>query len=470
MSEQLRYRLQVTLEGVEPLIWRELEVSADIPLPELHSVLQILMGWQDYHLHLFEGRGGTFGDPDSELEMEDEREFKLRDLVFEAGSTLVYEYDFGDSWRHRIELVGIRPGGPGSARCLAGGRSAPPEDCGGPPGYQQLLEAIADPVHPEHEELAGWAGDFDPERFDLRSVNRLLEIHAPGSRGVGRQAEAGQYLPLGSRELARCDHWCEEDLLAVWSARSRASLLRALLPNGPIGSSSHHWEMPALIRHHRSRGGETAELALLVLTCSRWESCTARAVQEVAGLLSEPNVDLLCAALLTPGYLELRYPLGSTSLSPKRGGLRFLSPDPSQPDIVVGRDAPFPIRRRVAPPLRRFAVAMALRRGLLPTGLTSAMELSLALRRRTKGRADEQGAAAVVAGSLDAFEALPEDDRSRLLDIGLGYPRSQVRKLALKILEARAGRQAMLARARVDPDASIRRLARSLELDPGLPF
>ncbi len=59
-------------------------------------------------------------------------------------------------------------------RCLEGQRSCPPEDCGGPYGYQELLEKLFDPSHPEHEEMREWAGDFGPENFSLEAVNRRL--------------------------------------------------------------------------------------------------------------------------------------------------------------------------------------------------------------------------------------------------------------------------------------------------------
>ena len=68
---------------------------------------------------------------------------------------MVYEYDFGDGWSHEIVLekvIGPIAGSVG-IECLDGARACPPEDCGGPWGYQEFLEAIGDPIHPEHEEM-----------------------------------------------------------------------------------------------------------------------------------------------------------------------------------------------------------------------------------------------------------------------------------------------------------------------------
>lgn len=163
--------MRVTLQGIEPPITRELDVPGDISLPQLHIVLQIAMGWQNYHMHSFEAMGKSYGAPDPELHMVDERGVKLRTVAPRPGSRITYEYDFGDSWRHLIEVVEVATGEPGPPRCLGGSRSCPPEDCGGIFGYQDLLAALADPSHREHAEMRSWAGEFDPEHFDPVGIN-----------------------------------------------------------------------------------------------------------------------------------------------------------------------------------------------------------------------------------------------------------------------------------------------------------
>jgi len=58
---------------------------------------------------------------------------------------------------------------------VSGKLHAPPEDCGGIPGFYHLLEAISDPTHDRHEEMSEWmGGDFDPEAFSVDDVNRRL--------------------------------------------------------------------------------------------------------------------------------------------------------------------------------------------------------------------------------------------------------------------------------------------------------
>jgi len=173
-------QIKVTLEGVRPPIWRRLVVHGGATLAQLHTVLQVAMGWEDSHLHCFwigDDRYSSAqygGLDDSDI---DESTVRVAD-VLAPNERATYEYDFGDSWEHQllVEKVDVPVVPTGVATCTAGKRSCPPEDCGGFWGYAHLLEAIADPAHEEHEELLEWIGDdFDPERFDQEAVNAVLE-------------------------------------------------------------------------------------------------------------------------------------------------------------------------------------------------------------------------------------------------------------------------------------------------------
>ena len=178
------YQFKVTLKESDPPIWRRIQVP-DLTLGELHDVLQVVMGWEDDHLHQFIIRGAYYGpqDPDDmdwdmETEMEDEEDILISKIAKMGRKVrFTYEYDFGDSWEHEIvlektlepELKVKYP------RCVEGARACPPEDVGGVSGYADFLEAMADPKHPEHREMKEWiGGKFDPEKFDLKAVNREL--------------------------------------------------------------------------------------------------------------------------------------------------------------------------------------------------------------------------------------------------------------------------------------------------------
>jgi hypothetical protein len=179
------YQLKVALRGVsKPPVWRRVLVDAGASLGELHEVIMAAMGWDGGHLHMFSDDTTRYGTtPDDE----DEDEFALADVLVEPGDRLRYTYDFGDDWDHEIKLEKVLPpdAGPHTTAvpvCLAGKGACPPEDCGGPWGYTDLKEAIADPSDEEHGERLEWLGledpsDFDPAAFDLATVNARL--HGP---------------------------------------------------------------------------------------------------------------------------------------------------------------------------------------------------------------------------------------------------------------------------------------------------
>jgi len=177
------YQLKVTLRYTRPPIWRRLLVPAGLTLADFHDVLQEAMGWDNSHLHEFRIGKKRFGksDPSDRLmgldPIGNERTTHLFIALGKVGAKAIYTYDFGDSWEHTIVVEKVLPPEPGVAYpvCLGGKLHGPPEDCGGIPGYYNLLEAIRDPNHPEHEELLDWVGaEFDPEEFSVDDVNRRL--------------------------------------------------------------------------------------------------------------------------------------------------------------------------------------------------------------------------------------------------------------------------------------------------------
>jgi hypothetical protein len=178
------HQLKVTLTGIRPPIWRRLQVSSSINLRRLHDVLQAAMGWTQSHLYLFEVGDVEFGEPDEEFGMpiRSAKATPLRKIAPQPGAVFRYEYDFGDSWQHRIEVEKVLPPEPGASypRCLAGKRACPPEDVGGIWGYEEFLQAIRDPEHEEHTAMLEWAGGaFDPEAFDRQAVNEELAHLGP---------------------------------------------------------------------------------------------------------------------------------------------------------------------------------------------------------------------------------------------------------------------------------------------------
>jgi len=196
MSEPARiYQLKIALPYIEPPIWRRLEVPGTMTFGALHDVIQIAMGWEDCHLWMFYV-GKTEISPESEqFDFSGEPRAQsadcttLEEMLSGRCIKFRYIYDMGDDWLHEIKVEKVFAPEPDVhyPRCTGGGRAGPPEDCGGFPGYLNLLETLADPKHPEREEMLEWiGGEWNPEAFDLDAVNAALK---PRGRKSGKTAK-----------------------------------------------------------------------------------------------------------------------------------------------------------------------------------------------------------------------------------------------------------------------------------------
>jgi hypothetical protein len=184
-------RIRISLQETSPEIWRRLDVPLSTSLLALHDIIQIAMGWTDSHLFAFYAGDRQYGVPYPEYDMGGPRVFHaksmhLKALVSRGTNRFVYEYDFGDSWRHDIVIEEDMDGLPdrdypvfigGQGRC-------PPEDVGGVSGFEEFLEAIRKPRHPEHRRMLEWYGrTYDPQDIDERRIRRLIEDMAARRRG-----------------------------------------------------------------------------------------------------------------------------------------------------------------------------------------------------------------------------------------------------------------------------------------------
>jgi hypothetical protein len=168
----------VTLREVTPAVWRRIVVPSQTKLPTFARVLERTMGWQGYHLRAFAVGDVIFGEPDDEFDTDhtiDHRKITVRQVLPRIGSSVRWDYDFGDGWEHDIVVEAIESPVEGTRYpvCLGGERACPPEDCGGPPGYEDLLRVLAGPTDDEH--MVSWVGEgFDPAAFDLAAADRRM--------------------------------------------------------------------------------------------------------------------------------------------------------------------------------------------------------------------------------------------------------------------------------------------------------
>lgn len=175
------YKLTVTHVGTEPSIWRRLLVPANTPLNIFHRVIQVAMGWLDYHAHQFVATGkqgrriyrevGDDFEVTRGLRVLDESSYSLSDLLQVEKDQCLYEYDFGDGWLHQLVLERIieAPASSDKLFCLEVNGACPTDDSGGVPAYEEWLIALKDSEHPNHENAVEWLGaDFDLSLFQCQ--------------------------------------------------------------------------------------------------------------------------------------------------------------------------------------------------------------------------------------------------------------------------------------------------------------
>ena len=190
-SERL-YQFKITLLESQPPIWRRIQVK-NCTLDKLHERIQTAMGWTNSHLHRFRIDGERYGDPEllddgfEDFECIDSTVTKISEIVPKDGKRFqfLYEYDFGDGWRHEVIFEGCLRAEKGGRYplCVEGEHACPPEDVGGVWGYAEFLQAIANPDDDEHERMLEWSGGrFDPEDFDAKEATKAMRRGLPDWR------------------------------------------------------------------------------------------------------------------------------------------------------------------------------------------------------------------------------------------------------------------------------------------------
>ena len=189
-------RLRISLEEIEPEIWRRVEVPLAVHLKGVHDVVQAAMGWEDDHLFEFRVGQKIYGIPDPAWDFDrkvmNARSVRLAALVARGIDRLEYVYGLGDNWRHVVTIEAVEPPAPAQRypRFVDGARRCPPEDVGGVIGYYEFLEAVRAARHPEHRRMLEWyGGPYDPDDLDLPLIRRRVGLLA-NRRAAGQAAYA----------------------------------------------------------------------------------------------------------------------------------------------------------------------------------------------------------------------------------------------------------------------------------------
>ncbi len=184
MNKEKIYQFKISVIGTKPLVWRRILVPSSYSFWELHVAIQDAMGWLDYHLHIFEMKDPNtnltieIGMPDEEDAMWERKilpdhKTGISKYFSEDNKKAIYEYDFGDSWRHEIKFEKILEADSKDnyPKCIDGKMACPPEDCGGIGGYYNLTEIINNPSDEEYNDIIDWlGGEYNYEEFDPKDV------------------------------------------------------------------------------------------------------------------------------------------------------------------------------------------------------------------------------------------------------------------------------------------------------------
>ncbi|WP_416828901.1 plasmid pRiA4b ORF-3 family protein [Ectobacillus polymachus] len=202
------YQIKIELIESRPLIWRRVIIPADVTFRRLHDTIQFSMDWRDYHLYEFDFPQEKLRITNDEESYEEYKFYSVKykrkkptkkadphgiitriiettirqpqtikiDKYLEKDKNFEYVYDFGDYWRHRIELEKVIDDYEfGYPQILEGEGACPPEDVGGIGGYEEFLKAWNDPKHPEHKAMRQWGESQHYREFDIDFRNDFLK-------------------------------------------------------------------------------------------------------------------------------------------------------------------------------------------------------------------------------------------------------------------------------------------------------
>jgi Plasmid pRiA4b ORF-3-like protein len=292
-------RLRVVLCDVEPALERVIDVPATATLPELHDLLQAAIGWTNSHLHQFVTPEATYGVDLNEVWPADQRDEAAAQLA-DLGDRFEYLYDSGDGWTHEVEVLGPGGAAPG---CIDGHGACPPEDCGGPGGYAELLDTLADPTHRDHDEMRGWVGHrlrpFDVAATDQRVRRVVGEVPESVRLLIGLVGDGVKLTPGGRlpRTVVRSMQQHRPD----WYPLDRPAAIEDDL-------------RPLVTLHDLLRRAGLLRLRHGALTCTRAAGDELAVVRRLRSAF-EPNVFGTVVIELTIGVLAAKGPLSLAQLT-----------------------------------------------------------------------------------------------------------------------------------------------------------
>lgn len=187
------YQLKIHLLHISPQIYRRMIVKGDTTIIQLHHIVQIVMGWDNWHLHYFRIFGRDYG-----IDYTDGEQFlgipeitRLGDFALQVNDTFHYVYDYFDHWVHLIRVEAINPANENALHpvCIGGKRACPPEELGGPTVYDRrmqqqrewayewldtVVERLKAGENPMEDDVPPWYYTYNSEKFDRKLINLKL--------------------------------------------------------------------------------------------------------------------------------------------------------------------------------------------------------------------------------------------------------------------------------------------------------
>jgi hypothetical protein len=190
----MAFQFKIQIKNIDrPPVWRRLYIPESITFERFHEIIQAAFGWRRSHLFMFSKSGygsdeivgfpdEEYNDPFQKYTSRAASEVRLSEIFKNVRQKYLYTYDFGDDWVHQITLEKVTEDSIINPALLAGEGACPPEDCGGPWGYANLLNILSDKKHPEHREMKDWLGlkprqQWDPDYFDLE-MRKILVVRS----------------------------------------------------------------------------------------------------------------------------------------------------------------------------------------------------------------------------------------------------------------------------------------------------
>ena len=201
------YQFKVHLKEISPMIWRRFLIQSDSTLKDLHYVIQILMGWTNYHLNEFIIKGRRYTIPNMignpSVCGKYGSNIKLEEFKFRKNEKFLYTYDFTAGWEFEVRLETINS--PQNKKiypiCISGSGASPDEECGGTHRFSELkdywsikaddiliefLTALADKKNSdkmisetfdmyELQETSYW---LNINKYERKEINKFLMLYA----------------------------------------------------------------------------------------------------------------------------------------------------------------------------------------------------------------------------------------------------------------------------------------------------